>query len=292
MSPRFLVAVSISDATEFFNWPGYTGDTAKETEGMAMVNQSQLVAVLSFLVNVLLIFGTNRLAETPLHPIRGILAAAIGGVYSGACLLPGFSFLGSTLWRLISLVTVGAFAFGIQKNALYPIAAFCLMSMAMGGVASGLENSSFWSALLAMGCICLLFYIGFVKRKDATAYVPVELHYDEKQCSLTALRDTGNTLKDPITGGSVLIVGSDVAKELTGLTGEQLRKPVEVMGQSPLPGLRLIPYRTVGQPAGMLLAMRIPKMRIGGWQGSGLVAFAPDTLSPDGKFQALTGGAL
>lgn len=257
-----------------------------------MVNQSQLVAVLSFLVNVLLIFGTNRLVESPLYPIRGILAAAMGGVYSGACSLPGFSFLGSILWRIISLIMVGVFAFGIQKNTLYPTAVFCLMSMAIGGVASGLENSSFWNVLLATGCICLLFYIGFVKRNDGTTYVPVELHYDEKQCSLTALRDTGNTLKDPITGSSVLIVGADIAKDLTGLTGEQLRKPVEAMGQNPLPGLRLIPYRTVGQPAGMLLAMRIPKMRIGRWQGSGLVAFAPDTLSPDGKFQALTGGVL
>ncbi len=257
-----------------------------------MVNQSQLVSVLSFLVNVLLIFGTNRLLMHPLHPGRGIFAAAVGGVYSGACLLPGFSFLGSILWRLISLLIVGMLAFGIHRSTLYPTAAFCLMSMAMGGVASGLENSSFWSALLAAGSICLLFYVGFVKQKDRTAYVPVELHYAEKYCSLTALRDTGNTLKDPITGSSVLIVGADIACELTGLTGEQLRKPVEVMGQNLLPGLRLIPYRTVGQPAGMLLALRIPKMRIGGWQGSGLVAFAPDTLSPEGTFQALTGGVL
>lgn len=292
MFPRFLGVKPIADATEFFGWPRYTGDTAKETEGAAMVNQTQMVAVLSFLVDLLLIFGTNRLLGRPLYPMRGIIAAAVGGVYSGICLLPGFSFLGGILWRLISLITVGALAFGIQKSALYPTAAFCLMSMAMGSVVSGLENSNLWSAVLAAGSICLMFYIGFIKQGNTSVYVPVELHYAEKQCCLTALRDTGNTLKDPITGSSVLIVGADVARELTGLTGEQLRKPVEVLGKSPLPGLRLIPYRAVGQPAGMLLALRIPKMRIGAWQGSGVVAFAPDTLSPDGEFQALTGGTL
>lgn len=257
-----------------------------------MMNQTQLVAVFSFLVNVLLIFGTNRLLGHPLRPVKGILAAAMGGVYSGACLLPGFSFLGNIFWRVVSLLIVGFLAFGIRKSALYPAASFSLLSMAMGGIASGLENSSIWSALLAAGSICFLFYIGFIKQKGASSYVPVELNYAEKQCSLTALRDTGNTLKDPITGRSVLIVGADIARELTGLTGEQLRQPIEVMEQSPLPGLRLIPYRAVGQPAGMLLAVRISKMRIGAWQGSGLVAFAPDTLSPEGKFQALTGGVL
>ena len=257
-----------------------------------MVNQSQLVAVLSFLVNGILLFGTSRLTDVSLPSLRGIFAAAIEGVYSGACLLPGFSFMGSILWRIVSLVIVGVFAFGAQKISLHPISAFCFISMAMGAIASGMENSSFWSTLIAAGCIGLMFYIGFLKRGGRETYVPVELRYAEKRCSLTALRDTGNILKDPITGSSVLIVGADIARELTGLTGEQLRKPLEVMGQRPLPGLRLIPYRTVGQPAGMLLAIRIPEMRIGGWRGSGLVAFAPDTLSPNGEFQALAGGTL
>jgi stage II sporulation protein GA (sporulation sigma-E factor processing peptidase) len=107
---------------------------------------------------------------------------------------------------------------------------------------------------------------------------------------LTALQDTGNTLRDPITGRQVLVVGADVAQKLTGLTVQQLKKPVENVGL--LPGLRLIPYRAVGQEAGLLLALKLPQVKIGTWQGNSLVAFAPEGLSPDGAYQALTGGVL
>ena len=118
----------------------------------------------------------------------------------------------------------------------------------------------------------------------------MELNYGDQKVKLTALQDTGNTLRDPVTGNSVLVVAGTVAQRLLGLTESQLRNPVESVGT--VPGLRLISYRAVGQPGGMLLALRLPQVKIGKWQGSSLVAFAPDGLSVDGSYQALTGGCL
>ena len=48
------------------------------------------------------------------------------------------------------------------------------------------------------------------------------------------------------------------------LTPEQLKRPLETITASPLPGLRLIPYRAVGAENGLLLAMRFPAVRVGG----------------------------
>ena len=110
-----------------------------------------------------------------------------------------------------------------------------------------------------------------------------------KQGGYLSVEDTGNLLRDPITGRQVLVVGGDVALELTGLTQEQLRSPVESIGA--LPGLRLIPYRNVGNSSGFLLALRLQNVKIGKWKGSTLVAFAPEGLSSEGAYQALTGGA-
>ncbi len=91
--------------------------------------------------------------------------------------------------------------------------------------------------------------------KDTAADTFVELEPD-RQMQLIALRDTGNTLRDPLTGEQVLVAGADVGEKLLGLTAQQLRNPVETVAQSTLRGLRLIPYRGVGQPGGMLLAVR------------------------------------
>jgi len=104
------------------------------------------------------------------------------------------------------------------------------------------------------------------------------------------LEDTGNCLRDPVTGASVLVVGAQAARLLTGLTQQQLRSPLTTLGT--IPGLRLIPYRTVGTGAGLLLAMRFQNVRIGSWQGSTLVAFAPEGLEMGHPYQALTGGLL
>ena len=40
--------------------------------------------------------------------------------------------------------------------------------------------------------------------------------------SIVALRDSGNTLRDPVSGEQVLVVSGEVAEKLTGLTQEQL----------------------------------------------------------------------
>ena len=203
-------------------------------------------------------------------------------------MLPGFRFLGNWLWRLVSLALMSVTAFGIHKSVLRRGIVFVLLTMALGGVVTVLGSGGFWGLIAAAGCLCLLCVLGFRGRIGGDTYVPVELSYGGRKLQLTALRDTGNTLRDPVTGRPVLVVNSEAAQVLTGLSQQQLRSPVESIGA--IPGLRLIPYRAVGCESGMLLALKIPQVKIGSWKGSGLVAFAPEGLSSDGEYQALTGG--
>lgn len=250
-----------------------------------------VVVLLNFLVDFLLLLGTNRLCGYSPGWGRCALAAAVGGIYGGACLLPGFHFLGNILWRLVSFVLICWLAFGFSVSALRRGMVFLLLSMALGGVAIGIGNGgigSLLAALLGVGMMCAL---GFRERPGSVCYVPVDITYQGKRVRLTALCDTGNHLTDPVTGRSVLVVGADVAQQLTGLTRQQLQTPVSTMSQSPLSGLRLVPYRAVGQDSGLLLALRMKDVRIGKWKGSSLVAFAPEGFGKEGNYQALTGGA-
>jgi stage II sporulation protein GA (sporulation sigma-E factor processing peptidase) len=163
--------------------------------------------------------------------------------------------------------------------------------MALGGIALGVGNGGLGSLVAAAAGISLICAVGFREKLGSVSYVPVYLSYGGKSVRLTALCDTGNTLRDPVTGRSVLVVGADVAQQLTGLTKQQLQSPVQTMSQAPLSGLRLVPYHAVGQDSGLLLALRMQDVIIGKWKGSSLVAFAPQGLSMEGNYQALTGGA-
>lgn len=254
-----------------------------------MVVYLDILLILNFFVDFFLLLGTNRLAGYGPSYRRAALAAALGAAYSGCCLIPGFSFLGNTLWRTVCLGGMGGIAFGFQRSAIRRCILFYLLSMALGGVALGMEKGNALTLISAAGAVAVLCLLGF-RGKLGKQFVSVELTYGEKQLTLTALRDTGNSLRDPITGQSVLIIGPEAAGKLTGLTKEQLKDPPSAI--SVLPGLCLVPYRAVGKQGGLLLAMRLHKVKIGSHIGKCTVAFAPEGLGENGEYEALTGGSL
>lgn len=249
-----------------------------------------LVMVLNFLVDFLLLVGTNRLSGFPAQPWRCAGAALLGAVYSGACFLPGFSFLGNILWRGISLCLMGTIAFGANVSAFKRGGLFLLLSMAMGGIALQIGREDLISVLLCAILCLLLSMVSFGGQSGGREYVPLQIALGDKSASLIALKDTGNTLRDPMTGEPVLVVSASVARRLTGLTCEQLKNPLETLSQCRVPGLRLIPYHSIGNAGGFLLAKRFEDVVIAGKRRSTLVAFAAEGLGNGEIYQALTGG--
>ena len=249
-----------------------------------------LVMILKFLVDFLLLLGTNRLSGFPLEPWRCSGGALVGAVYSGACLLPGFRFLGNLLWRCVSFGLMGFMAFGCDSGALKRSGVFLLLSMAMGGIALSVGRGDMLS-LIFCGLVCLLLsMVSFGGQVGGREYVPLTISYEGREASLLALKDTGNTLKDPVTGEPVLIISPEAAGRLTGLTAQQLRDPLETLLLQPVPGLRLVPYHSVGNAGDFLLAKRFVDVKVGQKRQSALVAFASEGLGKGEIYQALTGG--
>ena len=256
-----------------------------------MVIYVDIVMALNCLVDFLLLLGTNRLAGFPAETVKCARSAGLGAIYSGVCLLPGFSFLGNGLWRTVFLCLMAVLAFGFDRSTVRRGGVFVMLSMALGGVALGMGSSGGMGLLLAAGGLWAVCRFG-LKRVGEQTCIPVILRRDGKEMKLLALRDTGNTLRDPLTGEQVLVAGVDVAVELLGLTEEQLRHPVETLSREMIPGARLLPYCAVGQKAGMLLAVRFSGAVVGNRPGDPLVAFAPQVLGRGEGYQMLTGGIV
>ena len=254
-----------------------------------MVVYLDVVMLLNFLVDLLLLLGTNRLAGFPAAGRRCVLAAGLGAVYSGAYLLPRFYFLGNTLWRMVCLSLMAAIAFGWDRSGLRRGMVFVLLSMALGGIAIGMGEGRFDRLILSAAGVWLLCRAGMGDTLGQT-YIPVIIREEERTLRFVSLKDTGNTLRDPITGEQVIVLGADAAQDLTGLPPEAFFNPMETMVAHP--GFRLIPYHAVGQPGGMLLAKRYADVQIGDSRGKALIAFAPEIIDRAGNYQALTGGAL
>ena len=257
-----------------------------------MIVYADLVFALNFLVDFLLLVGTNRLAGYPVSWGRSLLAAGLGGAYGVICLLDGFQFLGSLFWRMVSLGLLSVIAFGWNRSAVSRGILFSFLCMALGGISMSVHSKGFIAILLCAGAALALCFLGFRGKSGQAEYVRVELTRNGRKKRITALRDTGNTLSDPITGQQVLVAGPDIAWEFAGLTPNQLQSPIETMSAASVPGLRLIPYRAVGQSGGMLLAVRFDQVKMEGKECSPLVAFAPEPIGRGEAYEALAGGIL
>lgn len=248
-----------------------------------------LAIFLNFCVDFLLLLGTNRLSGFPPGYGRILPAAAFGALYSGACLIRGFRFLANPFWRIVSLALLCGIAFGWNPGAIRRCGIFLLLSAALGGVALGIGRTGLLLLLFCAAGVWILCAVTAGNGIGQNRFVPVRLSFNGKNVALTALRDTGNTLRDPVTGEQVLVIGASPAQKLTGLTREQLEHPLDTITYGPIPGLRLIPYSSVGG-SGMLLGLRIAEVTVGKRKQGTVVAFAPDGLDGAMGYEALTGG--
>lgn len=281
VSPRFAVARSHGCDELFFR--GLLNWCHEEVDRVPIY--LDVLMVLNFLVDFLLLMATNRLAGYPVGILRTLAAGALGGIYGGICVLPGWTFLAATHWRLVILGLMALLAFGFSRDSVRRGILFVLLSMALGGVAMGLGRGNFWSLLWAAAAVAAMCIFGFQGRVGSR-YLPVKIG----DCAFTALIDTGNTLTDPLTGHQILVVSSKIGSKLLSIDAQQLNDPVGLMAE--VRGIRLVCFHAVGQSGGLLPVKRYDDVRIGKWQGSLLVGFAPNEIGQGKPYEALTGGVL
>ena len=243
-----------------------------------------LVMLLNFAVDYLLLFASARLSGLEPRQKRLLSAAVLGAVYSGGCLVPGFEFLGGLFWRVLFLALLGILAFGWRESARR-------QSLSLGGMAELAGRAGPGKLLLCAGLLWLACTLLLRGSLSARRLVPLDIMENGVTLHLTALRDTGNSLRDPITGEQVLVIGQEDCQRITGLTRQELEAPLDTLTKPPIGGLRLIPYRNVGTQAGMLLGLRIQEVFLGGRRQPSIVAFAPGRVG-GADYQALAGGSL
>lgn len=259
--------------------------------GSTMDRYTGFIMALDFSVQVLLLRGAGDKCGVSLPLPRVLAAAGVGAIFTGACLHPSFRFLGRSMLRALCLIGVAGIAFGVGRSALRPSMVFLFFHLLVSGLAAGLTGAHAWFGMIALSAGCIV-YLLLLHEGEKAQYLPICIRHGGKTVSLTALLDTGNLLCDPVSGESVLIVSAQVGMQLLNLTAQQLADPIATMTTQSIPGLRLIPYRTVGQGNGMLLAKRFACVRVGEQSGARIVAFSPHAIGGERSFQALAGGKM
>lgn len=243
--------------------------------------------ILNFSVDLLLLIAANRLSGYPTVIKRTVISAMIGGFYGSLCVIPGLTFLSRTLWRLIALGVMACVAFGFHKDSMRRCVLYIFLSMALGGIALGMGQGGFLSVILCAILVCMMCIFG-LRGRLGKRFLPVSIRFKGNCFHFTAMVDTGNSLTDPISGRQVMVVSANLGRRILGEGGLSFADPVAVIKH--IQGGRLIPYHTVGMAGGMLAAKRFQEVTIGNWHGDCLVAFSPQDLGRGEAYEALTGG--
>ena len=193
---------------------------------------------------------------------------------------------------MVFLALVGCTAFGWNRSAVKRTGLFLLLSMAMAGVAVGIGRNDMWMLVVSACVVSVLCHIGFGGSVGGREYVRLTVPLESGSVSMIALKDSGNLLKDPLSGENVIVVSPEYGVKLTGLTLNQIKNPIQTLSLGQLPGGKLIPYRSVGNCADMLLAKRFPGVKVGNEERSVILAFAGEGFEKGEQYQALAGGMI
>lgn len=270
-----------------------------------------LLWLLNFVANHLLLLGAGRLAGAGLRRWRIALGAALGALYAVALFLPGLGWLSALPCKLAVAVVMVVCAYGGEVRLWRVLGLFFAASAALAGAVLGFEWLGNTTLTLQSGVLytqmdlrlllvvflaCYFVFSVLLRRLGAhggTELVHLELTFPQRVVSMTALHDTGLSLTDPVTNRPVVVVyWRDVAWLLP--SGADVAHPIEcarLCHDQGIHGVRLVPYRAVGVESGMLLAFPTQQVRVNGRDmGSLLLALSPTPVSDGGAYQGLFGG--
>lgn len=170
---------------------------------------------------------------------------------------------------LTGYMFVYAFLFGGMMKFLFESLSF-----------SGNRQKEIWDIMGAgmIGYLVLSWWMIKRKQKKKNMIWEVLLCNGEEEIAVKALVDTGNSLKEPISGKPVSIIDRESLKLLQGVNVPER--------------YRAIPYHSVGREHGIMEGYEIPEMIISEdgeklrWQKI-MVGISENAVSAEGKYQMI-----
>ena len=269
------------------------------------------VFLVNAVVNGLLLETSVRLTGGARSPGRLLGAAALGGIYAVAVWLPELGWLASIPGQFAAWAGLCVLCFGWRgtawKSWLWFFGVCCGFAGLVLAAASLLRvpaisgGGRVWyrvSGRLLIGCavglwgLCSLCLDRFARHRGQEL-VTLRLELGGRAVVCTALRDNGNTLRDPFTGRGVPVVERRVlARLVPELEPAGAADAAALMDRlhSLRPELRiaLLPYRAVGTEGGLLLGLYADRILENGKPVlARLVARSPTPVSDGGTYEAL-----
>lgn len=292
-----------------------------------MVIYFDVVLLINFLMNFLILVFVAIVLKLKVNIAKLLAGAIIGCLFLISIIKPDLVILETLSFKLIlsAAMILASFRPCGLKDFIKILGFFYLVSFMVGGGAFALfyfynlsyPNSSNtllinnisvpWWILLISSSILLLFFkylwplLYRMLSKDILL-VPMKVEFDDRGLEITALIDTGNDLRDPVSNYPVIIVEFNAIRSLfsSELQAVFMNEPDvdfkeigELISKSKwAKRFRIIPFESIGKSRGLMLGFK-PDMISVNFDNkileikNAVLGIYQRALSPDGSYRAL-----
>ena len=253
-----------------------------------------VVLIENLIMNYIILLATGIILKEKIKTLRLFLASLLGAIYSVVAYMSILEIYSSMILKIILSILIVYIAFNPQtiKKMWKDILIFYLTSFVFGGAAFALiyivkpqdilmKNGLFLGtyplktiilgAIIAFIIIIAAFSVVKSKITKKDMFTQIEIQLNEKNIETTAMIDTGNLLKEPITNAPVIVIEhtllyecipKEILNNLDELLGGDFKNIPESVKNEYISKLKLIPFSSLGKQNGMLIGIKADYIKI------------------------------
>lgn len=285
-----------------------------------------IIIVENLIMNYIILYATGLISKSEISYLKIFLASLIGAVYAIMEYISKLSIYSNIFIKIILSVIIVFIAFYPRnlKKLGKQIILFYVTTFTFGGVATYLiyvlkpqniiiKNGMYVGTYILkvifigaiLGTIILITAFKFAKskitKKDMLCKVRIKLN--GKEILLNTMVDTGNMLKEPLTGNPVVVVEKTslydlIPKEILNNTesilGGDFEKIPENIKNEYISRLKIIPFSSLGKQNGMLMGIKPEELEVINEQteekkDNAIIGIYNKSLTKRGEYNALIG---
>ncbi len=280
----------------------------------------------NFAINYAILYVTRKITRTKTKIIRLLIGALIGSLYTLVLFFPSLKFMKKFSIKILMSILIIIIAFNPEriKALVKLISTFYLVSFIFAGTSLGIffiitnnqfnDIRSFIIKDFPFQMLIVGIFFSIILIKNIFNYyqkniiksnylINVRVYLNNKNVDFTALIDTGNSLKEPISDKPVIVVEYNALKNiLPEILGKIylgdgslcLDLITDVMKETQEEiKFRLIPFKSIGKNNGILLGFKPDEVIINDFEKRKkikedvLVAIYNSKLSSDNNYSGL-----
>lgn len=280
----------------------------------------------NLIMNSIILYAASIILKLKPKFFRILISSVIGSIYSIILYTTEMKIYSSIISKIILSIIMTYVAFNPQnvKKMWKQILIFYLTSFVFGGVAlyliyflkpqdilmkNGMYAGEYVLKVIMLGGIVAFVVIKIslkiikTKINPKDMYCKIKVKLNDKKIETTAMIDTGNLVKEPITNTPVIIVESSLLYEILPkeilnnleevLSGNLSNIPEEVQ-EKYISKMRCIPFKSLGKENGMLLGIKSDEIEVikedeNKIIENAIIGIYDKSLTKRGEYRALVG---